>query len=180
MGIKQLSFTNRFFLFSLSVCFFSAQSFGSQLDPDIQKPTNLFIAAAKNPQSEEAWKEIYQYRYALDGKSSLLYKWACFDAILDNPTLFQDRFINGDGNALLLMFDALRSDGSARGNLHKAVTSQGYKDFPDFIKALFTKLEKNTKLGMNSYQTRRAIEFYIESLNFYKSLTITSEKFPSR
>jgi len=102
-------------------------------------PMSIFAAVAKRPADEKAWQAAYHYRAMTDAGFSLMFKWACFDTLLEHPALFRDRYVGGDDRAAELMHCAMWSDGSVRwGNLYGAVTHHGFRDVASYHGRLFS------------------------------------------
>ena len=107
-------------------------------------PMSIFAAVAKRPADEKAWQAAYRYRSITDAGFSLMFKWACFDTLLDHPTLFRDRYVGGDDRAAELMRFAMWSDGSTHwGNLYGAVTHHGFRDVASYHIRLFSILAES-------------------------------------
>jgi hypothetical protein len=107
-------------------------------------PMSIFAAVAKRPADEKAWQAAHRYRSMADAGFSLMFKWACFDTLLEHPTLFRDRYVEGDDRAAELMRCAMWSDGSVRwGNLYGAVTHHGFKDVASYRVRLFSILAES-------------------------------------
>lgn len=116
----------------------------ANLDLACDWPMKIFAEIVKHPSEKKNWDAVHHYHSMVDGAYSLMFKWACFDTLIDNPTLFRDRYIEGDDRASELMRCAMWSDGSARnGNLYGAVTKHNFKDLPSFQKWLFETLDVN-------------------------------------
>jgi hypothetical protein len=106
-------------------------------------PMRIFAEIVKNPSNDRAWAAAYHYRTMTDAGVSLAFNWACFDTLVENPTLFRDRYITGDNRSSELMRCAMWSDGSTRwGNLYGAVTKHGFADLASYYKWLFGTLDK--------------------------------------
>jgi hypothetical protein len=107
-------------------------------------PMSIFAAVAKRPADEKAWQAAHRYRSMANAGFSLMFKWACFDTLLEHPTLFRDRYVGGDDRAAELMRCAMWSDGSVRwGNLYGAVTHHGFKDVASYHVRLFSILAES-------------------------------------
>ena len=125
-----------------------------------QTPMELLNLIAKTPSDEKSWEAAYHYRSMTDAGFSLMFKWACFDTLLEHPTLFRDRYVSGDSRAAELMRCAMWSDGSTRwGNLYGAVTKHGFKDVASYYEKLFEVLESTGRSPQNETEAMRRKEF---------------------
>jgi hypothetical protein len=125
-----------------------------------QTPLELLSLIANAPSDEKSWQAAYHYRSMANAAFSLMFKWACFDTLLEHPTLFRDRFVSGDDRALELMRCAMWSDGSTQwGNLFGAVTKHGFKDVASYYKRLFEVLESSGGPPQNATGLTRRKEF---------------------
>jgi hypothetical protein len=125
-----------------------------------QTPMELLTLIANTPSDNKSWEAAYHYRSMTDAGFSLMFKWACFDTVLEHPTLFRDRYLAGDGRAAELMRSALWSDGSTCwGNLYGAVTKHGFKDVASYYKTLFELLEGNGRRAQTDTEAIRQKEF---------------------
>ena len=123
-------------------------------------PVSIFAAVAKRPADEKAWQAAYHYRSMTDAGYSLMFKWACFDTLLEHPTLFRDRYVRGDDRAAELMRCAMWSDGSTRwGNLYGAVTHHGFRDVASYYAWLFSTLAESRGQLKSERQVARCQQF---------------------
>lgn len=121
------------------------QSLGRPEADDTTIPKQIFQRILKNSKDDKAWMAAYHYRSLTDAGSTLVFRWICFDALMQNPVIYRDRFILGDDRAANLMKDAMWSDGSVRwGNLYGAATANGFKDVDSYHMWLFARLSKDT------------------------------------
>jgi hypothetical protein len=105
-------------------------------------PAVLFEELLEDPSSNRRWEAVYHYKSMTDAGATLAFAWACLDVAVDHPTLFRDRYANGDDRAEMLMYWAMRSDGSERwGNLYGAAKAHRFKDVESMYQWLFTTLE---------------------------------------
>ena len=105
-------------------------------------PAAIFEQLLADPSSNRSWEAVYHYKSMTDAGATLAFAWACFDVVVEHPTLFRDRYADGDDRAEILMFWAMRSDGSERwGNLYGAARAHGFKDVKSVYQWLFTTLE---------------------------------------
>jgi hypothetical protein len=123
-------------------------------------PMGIFAAVAKRPADKKAWQAAYHYRSMTDAGYSLMFKWACFDTLLEHPTLFRDRYVRGDDRAAELMHCAMWSDGSTRwGNLYGAVTHHGFKDVASYYTWLFSTLAETGGQPKSEQEVARCHQF---------------------
>jgi hypothetical protein len=123
-------------------------------------PMSIFAAVAKRPADEKAWEAAYRYRSMTDAGFSLMFKWACFDTLLEHPALFRDRYDGGDDRAAELMRCAMWSDGSVRwGNLYGAVTHHGFRDVASYHVRLFSILADSGGRPMSEKEGVRRQQF---------------------
>jgi hypothetical protein len=123
-------------------------------------PISIFAAVAKRPADEKAWQAAYHYRSMTDAGYSLMFKWACFDTLLEHPTLFRDRYVRGDDRAAELMRCAMWSDGSSRwGNLYGAVTHHGFQDVASYHAWLFSTLAESGGQPKSEQEVLRRHQF---------------------
>jgi hypothetical protein len=59
------------------------------------------------PKDADYWKALNHYRSLADGAATECLCFDCFVALVQNPTLFYDRFISGDDEVLVLVKLAL-------------------------------------------------------------------------
>jgi hypothetical protein len=105
-------------------------------------PAVLFEELLEDPTSSRKWETVYHYKSMTDAGATLAFAWACFDVVVEHPTLFRDRYAGGDDRAETLMYWAMRSDGSERwGNLYGAAKAHGFKDVESVHQWLFATLE---------------------------------------
>jgi hypothetical protein len=105
-------------------------------------PAVIFELLLEDPSSSRRWETVYHYKSMTDAGATLAFAWACLDVVVEHPTLFRDRYAEGDDRADIPMFWAMRSDGSEKwGNLYGAARAHGFKDVKSMHQWLFTTLE---------------------------------------
>lgn len=105
-------------------------------------PAAIFQQLIEDPSSNRNWEAVYHYKSMTDAGATLAFAWACFDVVVEHPTLFRDRYAGGDDRADILMFWAMHSDGSERwGNLYGVAKAHGFEDVEAMYQWLFATLE---------------------------------------
>lgn len=66
--------------------------------------------------TQETWSQIYQYKETVDASASLEFDRECFISLVDCPSAFCDRFLEGDDRVIELVEESCQYDYSAFGD----------------------------------------------------------------
>jgi hypothetical protein len=122
-------------------------------------PTLIFIHLLEDPSSTRRWEAVYHYKSMTDASATLAFASACFDVVVEHPTLFRDRYVRGDDRAAELMYWAMWADRSAKWRNHYgAAKAHAFKDAESLHTWIFIVLETGgpkPRTATESWRRRR-------------------------
>ena len=110
----------------------------------------LLSMLVNNPGNEDAWKALHKFASYVDAHLSEEFNNSCFDAMKQYPSIFYERYLKGDDEAVNRMVDALsgsKCDDDSE-NIDSKLCREKEKEF---LKTLLLQLKQNKSNNNRHY-----------------------------